>query len=83
MGFRRALSSAYLILAAAYFLIGSIGASWLAPVRNLLPLGIFVAFVLENLHTDMRAGAKGSTSFVMHLAGCLLFGGFWGFFTWE
>lgn len=39
---------------------------------------IFVAFVLENLHTDMRAGAKGSTSFVMHLAGCLLFGGFWG-----
>src|SRR5436190_23330426 len=46
LGFRRARSSAYLILAAAYFLIGSIGASWLAPVRNLLPLGIFVAFVL-------------------------------------
>jgi HD-GYP domain-containing protein (c-di-GMP phosphodiesterase class II) len=39
---------------------------------------IFAAFVLENLHTDMRVGAKGSTSFVMHLAGCLLFGGFWG-----
>jgi hypothetical protein len=32
LGFRRALSIAYLILAAAYFLIGSIGASWLAPV---------------------------------------------------
>jgi proton-dependent oligopeptide transporter, POT family len=46
LGFRRALSTAYLILAAAYFLIGSIGASWLAPIRNLLPLGIFVAFVL-------------------------------------
>ena len=30
LGFRRALSIAYLILAAAYFLIGSIGASWLA-----------------------------------------------------
>ena len=38
LGFRRALSLAYLILAAAYFLIGSIGASWLAPVRNAVPL---------------------------------------------
>ena len=46
LGFRRALSIAYLILAAAYFLIGSIGASWLAPVRNALPLGIFVGFIL-------------------------------------
>ena len=42
LGFRRALSMAYLILAAAYFLIGSIGASWLAPVRNAVPLGLFV-----------------------------------------
>src|SRR4051812_11401057 len=39
---------------------------------------IFVAFVLENLHTELRVAAKGSTSFVMHFAGCLLFGGFWG-----
>ena len=39
---------------------------------------IFVAFVLESLHTDLRVAAKGSTSFIMHLAGCLLFGGFWG-----
>src|SRR5882757_4698218 len=46
MGFRRALSMAYLILAAAYFLIGSIGASWLAPVRNALPLSLFVGFIL-------------------------------------
>ena len=30
LGFRRALSIAYLILAAAYFLIGSIGAPWLS-----------------------------------------------------
>ena len=30
LGFRRALSLAYLILAAAYFLIGSVGASWLS-----------------------------------------------------
>ena len=46
MGFRRALSIAYLVLAAAYFLIGSIGASWLAPVRDAIPLGLFVGFIL-------------------------------------
>lgn len=46
MGFRRALSIAYLILATAYFLIGSIGASWLAPVRNAVPIGLFVGFIL-------------------------------------
>lgn len=46
LGFRRALSIAYLILAAAYFLIGSIGASWLAPVRNTMPLTLFVGIIL-------------------------------------
>jgi proton-dependent oligopeptide transporter, POT family len=46
LGFRRALSMAYLILAAAYFLIGSIGAPWLAPIRNAVPLGLFVGFIL-------------------------------------
>jgi POT family proton-dependent oligopeptide transporter len=46
LGFRRALSMAYLILTAAYFLIGSIGASWLAPVRGLVPLWLFVACIL-------------------------------------
>jgi dipeptide/tripeptide permease len=46
LGFRRALSISYLILAAAYFLIGSIGASWLAPVRNMVPLGLFVGCIL-------------------------------------
>jgi len=46
LGFRRALSMAYLTLGAAYFLIGSIGAPWLAPVRNALPLGLFVGCIL-------------------------------------
>jgi proton-dependent oligopeptide transporter, POT family len=46
LGFRRALSLAYLILSAAYFLLGSIGSPWLAPVRNALPLGLFVTFIL-------------------------------------
>jgi HD domain len=38
---------------------------------------VFIAFALDNLHTDLRVGARGSTSFVMHLSACLLFGGFW------
>src|SRR5438128_12400597 len=46
LGFRRALSLAYLILAAAYFLLGSIGAPWLAPVKAAVPLVVFVGFIL-------------------------------------
>lgn len=46
LGFRRALSLAYLILSAAYFLLGSIGAPWFAPVRNTMPLVTLVAIVL-------------------------------------
>jgi dipeptide/tripeptide permease len=46
LGFRRALSLAYLILAGSYFLLGSIGASWLAPVRNLLPLVVLATILL-------------------------------------
>src|ERR1700757_4166926 len=42
LGFRRALSLAYLILSGSYFLLGSIGASWLAPGRHAVPLvGLF------------------------------------------
>jgi proton-dependent oligopeptide transporter, POT family len=46
LGFRRALSLAYLILTAAYFLLGSIGSPWLAPVRNAVPLELFVGCIL-------------------------------------
>src|SRR5215467_8118652 len=46
LGFRRALSLAYLILSGAYFLIGSVGAPWLSPIRNTVPLGLFVGVVL-------------------------------------
>jgi dipeptide/tripeptide permease len=46
LGFRRALSLAYLILACAYFLLGSLGAAWMAPVRTAVPLLGLVAFVL-------------------------------------
>jgi POT family proton-dependent oligopeptide transporter len=46
LGFRRALSLAYAILAGAYFLLGSIGAPWLSAVRNAVPLSLFVGFIL-------------------------------------
>src|SRR5437016_10735404 len=46
MGFRRALSLAYFILSCAYFLVGSIAAPWLAPVRGLMPLGVMAGFIL-------------------------------------
>ena len=46
LGFRRALSLAYFILAGSYFLLGSLGASWLAPLRSAVPLVALVTFVL-------------------------------------
>jgi hypothetical protein len=39
---------------------------------------LFVATLLEGLNTPLRVAARGSTSFIMHLAAGLLFGGFWG-----
>lgn len=46
IGFRRALSSAYAILTIAYFLVGSIGAAWMAPVRSVVPLGLLAGVIL-------------------------------------
>ena len=46
IGFRRALSLAYFILSCSYFLVGSIAAPWLAPVRAVVPLGLLVTGVL-------------------------------------
>jgi len=39
---------------------------------------IFVASLLETFQTQLRLAAKGSTSFIMHMAAGLLFGGWWG-----
>jgi len=39
---------------------------------------VFVATLLETLNTQLRLAAKGSTSFIAHLASTLLFGGWWG-----
>jgi proton-dependent oligopeptide transporter, POT family len=55
LGFRRALSSAYLILAAAYFLIGSLAAAWMVPIRSVIPLGwlVFVVLMIPALGISM------------------------------
>jgi HD-GYP domain-containing protein (c-di-GMP phosphodiesterase class II) len=66
-------ASASLALASAWSAAGSEFPGWWA-----LCTFVVVAFVLESLNTDLRVAAKGSTSFIMHLAGCLLFGAFWG-----
>ena len=46
IGFRRALSLAYFILSCSYFLVGSIAAPWLDPIRRVVPLGLLVGTVL-------------------------------------
>ena len=46
LGFRRALSLAYLILSCSYFLLGSLSAPWLNPIRTYVPLGALVTVVL-------------------------------------
>jgi POT family proton-dependent oligopeptide transporter len=46
MGFRRALSLAYLFLSTSYFLVGSLGTSWMAPIRAKFPETPLLAVVL-------------------------------------
>jgi proton-dependent oligopeptide transporter, POT family len=46
IGFRRALSLAYFILSCSYFMVGSIAAPWLAPIRAVIPLGLMVGVIL-------------------------------------
>ncbi len=45
-GFRRSLAVAYLLLSAGYFLLGSLSAPWMAPVRESLPLYWLVFAIL-------------------------------------
>jgi HD-GYP domain-containing protein (c-di-GMP phosphodiesterase class II) len=57
-------------------------ASWQIrlPFPGYWNLGSFllVTLFLEQLVMELRAGALGSTSFIMHLSAGILFGGFWG-----
>jgi proton-dependent oligopeptide transporter, POT family len=46
LGFRRSLAGAYLVLALGYFLLGSLSAEWMAPLRAALPLAVVVQLIL-------------------------------------
>jgi proton-dependent oligopeptide transporter, POT family len=46
LGFRRSLSLAYFILTCAYFSLGSLGSTWVTPLRAAVPLIVLVTFVL-------------------------------------
>jgi len=45
-GFRRSLAFAYLVLALGYFLLGSLGAPWMAPLRDRIALDKLVLLIL-------------------------------------
>jgi proton-dependent oligopeptide transporter, POT family len=65
LGFRRALSAAYLILTCSYFLLGSIGSPWMVPVRHLVPLYwlVLVILMLPALGISMvKPAVVGSTA---------------------
>ena len=46
LGFRRALSLAYFILAGGYFLLGSIRAPWFGPIRQAIPLDVLITLII-------------------------------------
>lgn len=46
LGFRRSLAGAYLVLALGYFLLGSLSASWMEPLKDALPMAIVVQLIL-------------------------------------
>lgn len=45
-GFRRSLAFAYLIMSVGYFLLGSLSAPWMEPLRNAMPLSTLVLLIL-------------------------------------
>ncbi len=51
-----------------------------APFPGYWQLGCFIliAFLLDQTNLPLRVEARGSISFVMHMAAAILFGGFWG-----
>jgi HD-GYP domain-containing protein (c-di-GMP phosphodiesterase class II) len=60
----------------------SVAAVWYVrlPFPGWWPLATFllVAVLLESFNTNLRITARGSTSFIIHMASALLFGGWWG-----
>ncbi|HOX20320.1 MAG TPA: HD-GYP domain-containing protein [Gemmatimonadales bacterium] len=73
-------TSAYIALVAFIALaLGFDAFQYRQPSPGIWPLlsFIFMAFLVEQSSTQLKVGARGSTSFVMHMSAGLLFGGFW------
>src|SRR5215207_296262 len=68
------------VVSAAAIVCGAAVWSVRLPFPGWWPLAtfLFVATLLERFNTQLRIAAKGSTSFIMHMASALLFGGWWG-----
>ena len=71
-----------MVAAVTTLAVAAASVAWSArlPFPGWWPVATFlcVATLLEGLNTPLRVAARGSTSFIMHLAAGLLFGGFWG-----
>jgi hypothetical protein len=71
-----------MVAAVTTLAVAAASLAWSAhlPFPGWWPVATFlcVATLLEGLNTPLRVAARGSTSFIMHLAAGLLFGGFWG-----
>ena len=71
-----------MVAAVTTLAVAAASLAWAArlPFPGWWPVATFlcVATLLEGLNTPLRVAARGSTSFIMHLAAGLLFGGFWG-----
>lgn len=72
------------VFVAVVTILAALCAASLWPVRLSFPgwwpllTFLFVSTLLETLNTQLRLGAKGSTSFITQIASVLLFGGWWG-----
>lgn len=68
------------LVSLAAFAAGVFAWSTRPPFPGFWALGSFilVAFLLDQSWTQLKVEARGSTSFVIHMAAGVLFGGFWG-----
>ena len=71
----------FFVGATAMAAVGCAAAVWSVrlPFPGWWPLAtfLFVATLLEGLNTTLRLHARGSTSFIIHMASALLYGGWW------
>jgi putative nucleotidyltransferase with HDIG domain len=73
----RLLFSSILLVAAAVMVWGYLTRPLTPNFEAFLAFTV-VAFLLEHNSTKLSAGGVGSTSFVIHIAAGVIFGGFWG-----